>query len=297
MRWQWMRSTSAACISARPAARCTRPRTPETRGHRSFTICRQCSRWRFRRCDDPRRASAPSADARARRQRGRARRAGHGDAARRPRRAGDRLSDAAGHHTWPHDSGAPRVHTVLRMPAGSLARVAGYTIAGRRRLREGTLSRDRCDRGRVGDMTRAGPVDELIAKTPDWRGATLGKLRKIVHDADPDIAEDVEWMRPGNPLDSAVWSHEGQVCVGIILKERVRLAFSAGSSLPDPKKLFNAQLLGKSRAIDVSQNEKLDESALKAIVKAAVRHNLAKTRPAKRARDRVARSSTGRGDG
>ena len=130
-------------------------------------------------------------------------------------------------------------------------------------------------------MTRAGPVDELIAKTPDWRGATLGKLRKIVHDADPDIAEDVEWMRPGNPLDSAVWSHEGQVCVGIILKERVRLAFSAGSSLPDPKKLFNAQLLGKSRAIDVSQNEKLDESALKAIVKAAVRHNLAKTRPAK----------------
>jgi hypothetical protein len=68
------------------------------------------------------------------------------------------------------------------------------------------------------------------------------------------------------------------VCVGIILKERVRLSFSAGSSLPDPKKLFNAQLLGKSRAIDVSQNEKLDERALKAIVKAAVKHNLAKTR-------------------
>jgi hypothetical protein len=90
------------------------------------------------------------------------------------------------------------------------------------------------------------------------------------------------------------------VCVGIILKERVRLAFSAGSSLPDPKKLFNAQLLGKSRAIDVSQNEKLDEQALKAIVKAAVAHNLAKTlaktRPAKRpARSRSTRSS-GRGD-
>ena len=100
-------------------------------------------------------------------------------------------------------------------------------------------------------MTRAGPVDELIAKTRDWRGAMLAKLRKIVHDADPEIGEDVKWKRPSNPLGSAVWSHDGQVCVGIILKERVRLAFSAGSSLPDPKKLFNAQLLGKSRAIDV----------------------------------------------
>jgi hypothetical protein len=136
-------------------------------------------------------------------------------------------------------------------------------------------------------MTRAGPVDELIAKTPDWRGATLAKLRNVVHDADPEIAEDVKWKRASNPLGSAVWSHDGMVCVGIILKERVRLAFSAGSTLPDPKKLFNAQLLGKSRAIDVSQNEKLQEPALKAIVKAAVAHNLAKTRPTKtRARSR-----------
>ena len=136
-------------------------------------------------------------------------------------------------------------------------------------------------------MTTAGPVDELIAKTPDWRGPMLRKLRKIVHDADPEIAEDVKWKRPSNPLGSAVWSHDGQVCVGIILKERVRLAFSAGSSLPDPKMLFNAQLLGKSRAIDFAQNEKLDERALRAIVKAAVAHNLAKTRPAKtRARSR-----------
>src|SRR5690348_5839135 len=127
-------------------------------------------------------------------------------------------------------------------------------------------------------MTRRGPVDEMIAKTPGWRGATLRKLRRIVHDADPDIAEDVKWKRPSNPTGAAVWTHDGMVCVGIILKERVRLSFSAGSTLPDPKKLFNAQLLGKSRAIDVSQNEKVDEPALKAIVKAAVAHNLAKTR-------------------
>jgi len=139
-------------------------------------------------------------------------------------------------------------------------------------------------------MTRGGPVDELITKTRDWRGPMLAKLRKIVREADPEIAEDVKWKRPSNPLGSAVWSHDGQVCVGVILKERVRIAFSAGSSLPDPKKLFNAQLLGKSRAIDVSQNEKIDERALKAIVKAAVAHNLAKTRPAKtRARSRGAK--------
>jgi len=139
-------------------------------------------------------------------------------------------------------------------------------------------------------MTRAGPVDELITKTRDWRGPMLAKLRKIVREADPEIAEDVKWKRPSNPLGSAVWSHDGQVCVGVILKERVRIAFSAGSSLPDPKNLFNAQLLGKSRAIDVSQNEKIDERALKAIVKAAVAHNLAKTRPAKtRARSRGAK--------
>src|SRR4029077_12602549 len=118
-----------------------------------------------------------------------------------------------------------------------------------------------------------GPVDELIAKTPDWRGAMLGKLRKIIRDADPEIAEDVKWKRPSNPAGSAVWSHDGQVCVGVILKEGVGVAFSAGSTLPDPKKLFNAQLLGKSRAIDFAQNEKLNEPAIKAIVKAAVAHN------------------------
>lgn len=117
----------------------------------------------------------------------------------------------------------------------------------------------------------------------------LAKLRKIIHDADPEIAEDVKWKRPSNPLGSALWSHDGMVCAGVVLKERVRLSFVAGSSLPDPKKLFNAQLLGKSRAIDVSQGEKLDEPALKAIVKAAVARNVAKARPARRARSRSAK--------
>lgn len=127
-------------------------------------------------------------------------------------------------------------------------------------------------------MKRTGKVDELIAKTPDWRGAKLAKLRKIVRDADSQIAEDVKWRRPSNPLGSAVWAHDGIVCVGIVLKERVRLAFFAGASLPDPKHLFNAQLLGKSRAIDVSERDVLDQRALKVLVRAGVEHNLAKKR-------------------
>ena len=127
----------------------------------------------------------------------------------------------------------------------------------------------------------------MIAKTPDWRGVTLAKLRRIIRDADPEITEDVKWKRPSNPLGSALWSHDGMVCAGIILKERVRLSFSAGSRLADPKKLFNAQLLGKSRAIDVSQNETLDERALKAIVKAAVAHNVAKTKARSRGKTKT----------
>ena len=125
------------------------------------------------------------------------------------------------------------------------------------------------------------PVDELIAKTPGWRGATLARLRKIVHEADPEIAEDVKWRRPSNPNGSAVFAHDGVVCFGIVLKERVRLSFSAGASLPDPKKLFNAQLLGRSRAIDIAEGEKLDERALKALVRAGVDRNRAKAKAAK----------------
>ena len=129
---------------------------------------------------------------------------------------------------------------------------------------------------------KTGRVQELIAKTPGWRGATLARLRKIVYEADPEIAEDVKWRRPSNPNGSAVFTHDGAVCFGIVLKERVRLAFAAGSSLPDPKKLFNAQLLGKSRAIDFADGEKLDERALKALVRAAVDRNRAKAKTAKK---------------
>src|SRR5258708_39378774 len=103
-------------------------------------------------------------------------------------------------------------------------------------------------------MKRGGPVDELIARTPDWRGATLATLRKIVRDADPATVEGVKWRRPSNPNGSAVWEHHGIVCIGIVLKERVRLSFLAGSSLADPARLFDAQLNGKPLAIGFCQD-------------------------------------------
>ena len=124
-------------------------------------------------------------------------------------------------------------------------------------------------------------IDEMIARTPDWRGRVLARLRKIIHEADPEISEDVKWRRPANPLGAAVWEHNGMVCIGGILKERVRLTLVVGSILPDPKKLFNAMLNGKSRAIDIGEDDQVDEAALKAIVRAGVDHNMAKAKPAK----------------
>ncbi len=124
-------------------------------------------------------------------------------------------------------------------------------------------------------------IDAMIAGTADWRGATLAKLRRIVHEADPEITEEVKWRRPSNPAGTPVFEHNGIVCIAGVLKERVRLTLVAGSRLPDPKKLFNAMLNGKSRAIDVYEGDKLNETALKALIRAGVEINLAKVKPAR----------------
>jgi hypothetical protein len=123
------------------------------------------------------------------------------------------------------------------------------------------------------------PIDDLIAKTPDWRGTTFAKLRKVIHDADPEIIEEVKWRRPSNPTGAPVWEHNGIVCVGNILKERVRLTFNAGAMLPDPQKLFNARLDSNTvRAIDIYEGDKLNVTALKALIRSGVEHNLAKVK-------------------
>ncbi len=122
-------------------------------------------------------------------------------------------------------------------------------------------------------------MDELIAKTPDWRGKTFAKLRRIIRDADPDITEEWKWVtanRPGTP----VWEHNGMVCHINVLKDKVKLTLSEGALLPDPQKLFNNGFGGnKLRAIDISEGDKLNESGLKALIRAGVDHNLAKAKP------------------
>lgn len=122
-------------------------------------------------------------------------------------------------------------------------------------------------------------IDEMIARTPDWRGPAFAELRKIIHDADPQIVEEVKWKKPSNPFGAPVFEHAGIVCIGGFLKGRVRITFASGALLPDPKGMFNAALEGnKMRAIDFYEGGKVDARALKALVRAGVQYNLAKVK-------------------
>jgi len=111
-------------------------------------------------------------------------------------------------------------------------------------------------------------IDEMITELPDWRGKTLASVRKSILEADPEIIEEWKWM--GSP----VWSHEGMIAVGNAHKDKVKLTFSHGASLPDPDKLFNAGLGGSAwRAIDLFEGDKINEHALKNLIRAAVDYN------------------------
>ena len=117
-------------------------------------------------------------------------------------------------------------------------------------------------------------VDAIIAGIDDWRGALLARVREIVVSADPAIVEDVKWKKPSKPEGVPVWSRDGIVCIGEALKSAVRLTFPKGASMSDPKNLFNARLDGNAvRAIDFAEGAKVPVSALKALVREAVRRN------------------------
>jgi hypothetical protein len=121
-------------------------------------------------------------------------------------------------------------------------------------------------------------INERIAELGDWRGETLGKIRALIKEADPEILEEWKWM--GTP----VWSHDGIVCTGETYKKVVKMTFAKGASLKDPAGLFNSSLDGNvRRAIDIQEGEKIDARALKALIRAAVALNVsAKKAPAKR---------------
>jgi hypothetical protein len=116
-------------------------------------------------------------------------------------------------------------------------------------------------------------IDEKINELGDWRGETLSKVRGIIKEADPDIAEEWKWVKPTNP-GTPVWSHNGGICTGETYKNVVKLTFFKGAALDDPSGLFNSSLEGKvRRAIDLHEGEEIDEEALKALIRVAVALN------------------------
>jgi hypothetical protein len=113
-------------------------------------------------------------------------------------------------------------------------------------------------------------ISQKIAELGDWRGETLGRMRKLIQEADPDVVEEWKWM--GTP----VWSHDGIICTGESYKKVVKLTFAKGASLKDPARLFNSSLEGNvRRAIDIHEGEEVDKTAFKALIRQAVALNSA----------------------
>jgi hypothetical protein len=129
-------------------------------------------------------------------------------------------------------------------------------------------------------------IDEMIAELEDWRHDTFSEIRRIIKEADPAVVEEWKWM--GTP----VWYHDGIIACANPLKGKVKLTFQQGAHLPDPKKLFNASLEGNQRrAIDFFEKDKVNKSALKALISAAIAFNGAAKKPAAEPKTTRAKSS------
>ena len=128
----------------------------------------------------------------------------------------------------------------------------------------------------------AARIDNRIKELGDWRGKVLAQVRTIIHQADPEIEEEWKWAKATNP-GTPVFSHGGIVCTGEAYKNVVKLTFAKGASLTDPKKLFNSSLEGNvRRAIDIHEGDKINEAALKELIRQAVALNLEKTKKPKK---------------
>jgi len=127
----------------------------------------------------------------------------------------------------------------------------------------------------VAKQDRSAPklISARIAGLRDWRRETLGRMRALIKEADPDVVEELKWVKPTNP-GTPTWSHDGIICTGEPYKNVVKLTFAKGASLTDPAGLFNSSLDGNvRRAIDIHEGEEVDEAAFKALVRQAVALN------------------------
>ena len=114
-------------------------------------------------------------------------------------------------------------------------------------------------------------IDEMIQELGDWRRPKLSQLRSLIKEAVPGVGEELKWRKPSNPHGVPTWSYKGPICTGETYKKVVKLTFFKGASLADPKGLFNSSLQGNTRrAIDFGESDGIDDTALKALVRAAV---------------------------
>jgi hypothetical protein len=123
------------------------------------------------------------------------------------------------------------------------------------------------------------PISKGIAGVGDWRVETLSRMRALILEASPEMTEERKWKKPSNPEGVPTWSHNGIVCTGETYKDKVKLTFAKGASIPDPSGLFNSSLEGNTRrAIDIHEGEQVDTDAFKALVTAAVARNAKQAR-------------------
>jgi hypothetical protein len=128
-------------------------------------------------------------------------------------------------------------------------------------------------------MGASSEIDKRIRELDDWRGETLGRVREIIKEADPDVIEEWKWAKATSP-GTPVWSHNGGICTGETYKKVVKLTFFKGASLSDPSGLFNSSLDGRvRRAIDIKEDDEIDEDALKNLVREAVALNSGSAKP------------------
>jgi hypothetical protein len=126
-------------------------------------------------------------------------------------------------------------------------------------------------------MSGSAAIDAKIQSMADWRGAVLAKIRRLIHEADPEVVEEVKWRKPSNPLGVPTWEHDGIICTGETYKDKVKLTFAQGAAVEDPAALFNSGFGGGTRrAIDFREGDDIDEQAFKGLIHAAVELNRAR---------------------
>jgi hypothetical protein len=122
-------------------------------------------------------------------------------------------------------------------------------------------------------------MTQIADRQNDWRNITLQHVRILIRKAAPGAVEEMKWKKPSNPAGVPVWSHHGMICTGETYKEKVKLTFAHGASLPDPHRLFNGNDTGQTRrSIDLRENHHIDEAAFIELVRSAVSHNTGKTK-------------------